>query len=387
LPLSSTIAFLVSLAKVLWCLKYRTDKQKVFGFAPSDELALTKRNLGFLDQRLALAWVHDNIHAFGGDNSKITIHGQSAGAYSVKNLWALPPNPLPFRAAIMESQATLLPRNDWNKLVALLNCTQAVSKLACVQAADATTISSLASGHLLFFPPTVDGVTHLDHIELAIAAKTAAPVPLLLGTNGNEVGQLLPLLLSSNVSSATLGAGKGLSANDIISILLPNQTDADYFKQLVAQGVQNTEDAATHALNQYLFTCRTRAISQLAAQSGYSVWRYLYNATLNDVSTTPGSETKGASHSSELPIVFGTYPPNSTELATIKPLSNFVSELWTGFIKDPARGLSWPKYGSQHESLFRIGNDGAVNGSLVLPRVVDYDCALYDPLIIPRGRL
>jgi acetylcholinesterase len=286
----------------------------------------------------------------------------------------------------MESQATLLPKNDWNTLVSLLNCTLAVSRLACVQAADAATISSLASGHLLFFPPTVDGVTHLDHIELAIAAKTAAPVPLLIGTNGNEAGELLPLLQSYNTST-TVAAPKGLTANDVISILLPNQTDANYFKQLVAQGVQNTEDAATHALNQYLFTCHTRTIAQLAAQSGYSVWRYLYNATLNDIATTPGSETEGASHSSELPLVFGTYPPNASELATLKPLSNFIEGLWTDFIKDPAHGLSWPKYGSVRESLFRIGNDGATNGSLILPSVVDYDCALYDPLIIPEGKL
>jgi len=173
----------------------------VFGFAPSDELALTQRNLGFLDQRLALAWVHENIKAFGGDNSKITLEGQSAGAYSVKNLWALPPNPLPFRAAIMESQSTLLPSNDWDKLVGLLNCTQAISKLACVQAADAMTIGSLASKYLLSFPPTVDGVTHLDHIEHAIEAKTAAPVPILIGTNGNELGQLIPILQSGNASS------------------------------------------------------------------------------------------------------------------------------------------------------------------------------------------
>jgi hypothetical protein len=84
----------------------------------------------------------------------------------------------------------------------------------------------LASGHLLFFPPTVDGKPHLDHIELAIAAKTAAPVLLLIGTNGDEVGVLLPLLQSYNTSTI-LAAPKGLTANDLISILLPNQTDAD----------------------------------------------------------------------------------------------------------------------------------------------------------------
>lgn len=63
----------------------------VFGFATSPAIPLDKRNLGFLDQRLALAWVQKNIHAFGGDPSRVTIFGESAGGYAVKQLFALPP--------------------------------------------------------------------------------------------------------------------------------------------------------------------------------------------------------------------------------------------------------------------------------------------------------
>lgn len=40
-------------------------------------------NNGLLDQVKAMEWVHNNIHFFNGDPSKVTIHGHSAGAGDV----------------------------------------------------------------------------------------------------------------------------------------------------------------------------------------------------------------------------------------------------------------------------------------------------------------
>ena len=60
----------------------------IFGFLSLPELRQENPNaynFGLLDQRMALGWVISHIHHFGGDNKKITIFGESAGAMSV--LW------------------------------------------------------------------------------------------------------------------------------------------------------------------------------------------------------------------------------------------------------------------------------------------------------------
>ena len=60
-------------------------------------------NYGLLDQIFGLQWLQQKIAAFGGDKDRITIFGESAGAYSVCTLLASPLATGLFAGAIAES--------------------------------------------------------------------------------------------------------------------------------------------------------------------------------------------------------------------------------------------------------------------------------------------
>ena len=64
-------------------------------------------NLGLKDITLALEWVQENIWAFGGDNSQVTVAGQSAGSVSTALLFLNEKQNL-FRSAVSK----LLARNQ-----------------------------------------------------------------------------------------------------------------------------------------------------------------------------------------------------------------------------------------------------------------------------------
>ena len=75
--------------------------------------ALGEHNVGFLDQIESLRWVQRHIEAFGGDPTRVTINGESAGGSSVELHIVAPQSAGLFSRAIAQSvYRTPLPTPD-----------------------------------------------------------------------------------------------------------------------------------------------------------------------------------------------------------------------------------------------------------------------------------
>lgn len=326
---------------------YRTN---VFGFPSSPEIPITQRNLGFLDQRFALDWVQRNIAAFGGSPEKVTIFGESAGAFSVDALLTSYPagSKPPFRGAICESGQYSYRANpftsqlpSWERLSQALGCPGSYSSdLACVRAANATTIKNIIDEQIIEFNPEPDNVTLVSDPAQRRLNGDIAHIPVLGGTNAQE-GRVFTV---------------GTNASTILQEFLPNQTALqDYILAaypIGSPGIANSWDQAAQIFTDYIFQCACAAWANATASVGIPAWRYYFNASFYNEQAYP---QLGVYHSSEIELVFGTYYTNGNSTTQEYALSNTMMGAWARFAKNPMGGPGWNQVGTGTASDVLVG--------------------------------
>lgn len=312
---------------------------------------LEQNNVAFLDQRLAIEWIQENIAGFGGDPTRIILYGQSAGAASIDFYsYAFSSDPIAAGIILTSGSTDLYPAQDPNTSAAnwytvaktvgcgdnttdstiLLSCMRNVSANALLEAVPTSGLAQYVSP----FGPTVD-----DTLVFAnYSTKTPANIPALLGNNDYESGM---------------------------------------FRTDLALAGAELPDAWWDAYDLAAFTCPAGKRANASLAIGQPTWRYRMFGVFPNVNL---SSEAGAYHGIELPLIFGTTfsPPNDT--AEEVAFKSYIRGAWTTFAKNPVSGLTtyeggWPLYDNAQETLVRFALNNSVGTNLALPALYEEGCA------------
>ena len=334
-------------------LSYRTG---ALGFLSLPELSAENErgisgNYGLLDMIEGLKWVKENVAAFGGDPSKVTIMGESAGAIAVSMLCASPLAKGLFRGAISESGGSFCPVDavrvdnngirdvqgseqyglDWMKRIG-------VSSLAELRKTPwETLVSDEQSGGVGGFWPTVDGYVLPDDQYKMYEAGNYNDVNILVGTNSDEGAMFCrPTQLAKY--QADIRAEYGPFAERMLE-LYPATTDEETF------------GALSDIFRETAFSWPTWAWANLQNKTGKGkVYLYYFdqfdpNRPMFGGPNAP--KPRGANHASELSYVFASSWGRPFQGGD-KVVSDAMNRYWANFVKtgDPnGEGLdTWPLY-------------------------------------------
>ncbi|PIL26547.1 hypothetical protein GSI_12305 [Ganoderma sinense ZZ0214-1] len=373
-----------------------------FGFPQGTEAGqLGAVNLGLRDQLAAISWVQKHISAFGGDPTKITLFGQSAGSISIGHLLLNAGlENYGVRGVIMESgSAGTLPlfnasRRDllWDAFAANVSTCAGVlrgSTFPCLRNASASDLLTSWESAISVFPdpflfvPVLDGPTGLipDLPSTQLAAGGIPKIPFIAGTVLDEGTAFVPQQLASItdlfnfVLDAVSPYPQTLTTpvqEDVVALLglYSGDPDSDLDGSPFGTGNETFGAGAQYKLaaamfGDMAFQAPRRAWMQAAAAAGVPAYGYLF-ADQNAAAADP---SLGVHHGAEVPYVY-----EFSYVGAANPDSGLVAramvDYWVSFVAsgtpNDGKGLArtvWPQYESDNQVPIQFDTTNLTSGS------------------------
>ncbi|CAH1728832.1 unnamed protein product [Chironomus riparius] len=340
-------------------------------------------NSGLFDQNLALRWVRDNIHRFGGDPNKICIFGESAGAVSVSMHLLSPLSRDLFQRAILESGSPTVPwgivtREEATlralRLAEAVSCPHDRKKLSetveCLRTKDPKELVDNEWGTLGIcefpFVPVVDGA-FLDETPIrSLASGRFKKTDILTGSNSEEGYYFILYYLTELLrkeEGITVSREEFLQAvrelNPYVNGAARQAIIFEYTDWNDPDNPHSNRDALDKMVGDYHFTCNVNEFAQRYAEEGNNVYMYYYT---HRSKSNPWPRWTGVMHGDEISYVFGEpLNPKLDFLDEEKQFSRRIMRYWANFARtgNPNPGLiddlpEWPIHTAQSRQYLEL---------------------------------